>query len=263
MTQAQYIHGYHNTVLASHQWRTAWNSAEYLLPHLNASQHLLDVGSGAGTITCDFVRLVGKVTALEMNEEAIGITQSEAEHRGVQMECAIGDIHALPFPDNTFDVVHAHQVLQHVGNPVQALKEMRRVVKPEGIVAVRESDFSIYTWFPSDPKLDEWRDLYLKIARSNGGEPDAGRRLLDWAQKAGFASIKPGAFAWCFATPEERNYWGGMWEKRVLSSKFSEQAKRHQSTDQLLQDISDAWRRWKNAPNGWYMVPHGNIVAIK
>ena len=64
MAQAQYTHGYNSSVLASHQWRTAKNSAEYLLPHLNTSQHLLDVGSGAGTITCDFVHLVERVTAL-------------------------------------------------------------------------------------------------------------------------------------------------------------------------------------------------------
>ena len=43
------------------------------------------------------------------------------------MDFAVADVHALDFPDDTFCVVHAHQVLQHVGDPVQALREMRRV----------------------------------------------------------------------------------------------------------------------------------------
>ena len=263
MSQVRYTHGYNSSVLASHQWRTAQNSAEYLLPYVKKGQHLLDVGSGAGTITCDFVHLVDKVTALEMDEEAIGVTRAEAERRGVQLEYSIGDIHSLPFADNTFDVVHAHQVLQHVGDPIQALKELRRVVKPGGIVAARDSDYSAYTWYPSDPKLDEWRDLYLSITRSNGGEPDAGRRLLDWAQQAGFTQIEPGAFAWCFATPEGRNYWGGMWEKRVLTGNIYKQAKEHGASEEQMQEISAAFGRWKDAPNGWYMVPHGNIIATK
>ena len=87
-------------------------------------------------------------------------------------------MHALDFPDDTFDVVHAHQVLQHVGDPVAALREMRRVTRPGGVVAVRDSDYAAFTWFPQLPELDEWLDLYQRVARGNGGEPDAGRRLL-------------------------------------------------------------------------------------
>ncbi|WFD45020.1 hypothetical protein MPSI1_003696 [Malassezia psittaci] len=262
--QARYMHGYHSSVLASHQWRTAENSADYLLPYLNSNQCLLDVGSGAGTITCDFQKLVKKVTALELNQDALDVTMAEAKRRDVHLQGAIGDIHSLPFGDNSFDVVHAHQVLQHVGDPVQALKEMWRVVKPGGIVAAQDSDFESYTWYPSDPMLDEWRNIYLQIARSNKGEPNAGRRLLDWAQQAGFTQITPGATSWCFATPDSREYWGGMWEKRILQSKINEQARNELNVpESKLKDISDAWGRWKAAKSGWFMVPHGNIIAVK
>ena len=48
-----------------------------------------------------------------------------------------GDVHDLPFPSGSFDVVHAHQVLQHVADPVAALREMVRVCRPGGVVAVR------------------------------------------------------------------------------------------------------------------------------
>lgn len=263
MSTATYMHGYSKSVLASHQWRTIENSAEYLLPYLNKTQHILDLGSGAGTITCDFTNLVGTVTALELNEEALNLTREEAQRRNVELEYAIGDAHALPFGDNTFDVVHAHQVLQHVADPVQVLKEMRRVIKPGGIVAARDSDYAIFTWFPENPILDEWKKLYIDIARSNGGEPNAGRMLLDWALRAGFTDATPGATTWCFATPEGREYWGSMWAKRILTSRIAEQAREKGVPQQTLQDISDGWNCWKDAPNGWLMVPHGTILAKK
>src|SRR5580692_1232777 len=95
----------------------------------------------------------------------------------------------LDAPDDTFDVVHAHQVLQHVADPVRALQEMRRVCRPGGVVAARDADYSGFIWFPRFPALDFWRDIYQQAARSNGGEPDAGRRLLSWALEAGFDDI--------------------------------------------------------------------------
>src|SRR3990170_3906725 len=72
-----YTHGHHESVLRSHSWRTAENSAGYLLPHLRPGMSLLDVGAGPGTITADLARLVdpGKVTALEATEAALDITR--------------------------------------------------------------------------------------------------------------------------------------------------------------------------------------------
>ena len=115
------------------------------------------------------------------------------------VDFAVGDVHALDFPDDTFDVVHAHQVLQHVADPVQALREMRRVCRPGGYVAARDSDYAAFTWFPQLPELDEWLALYQRVARANGGEPDAGRRLLAWARAAGFTDVTATASTWCFA----------------------------------------------------------------
>ena len=98
----------------------------------------------------------------------------------------VADGMALPFGDGTFDVVHAHQVLQHVPDPVGMLREMRRVTRPGGIVAARDSDYAAFTWYPAVPALDEWLALYQRVARASGGEPDAGRSLLAWAHAAGF-----------------------------------------------------------------------------
>src|SRR5690349_12868191 len=182
---ALYTHGHHESVLRSHRWRTATNSAGYLLPHLASGSRVLDIGCGPGTITADLATIAapGRVTALETTEAALDLARREISARGIgTVDFAVGDVHALDFPDGSFDVVHAHQVLQHVDDPVTALREMRRVCRPGGIVAARDSDYAAMTWYPVVPELDRWLALYCRLARSNDGEPDAGRRLASWAR---------------------------------------------------------------------------------
>jgi SAM-dependent methyltransferase len=262
---AVYTHGHHESVLRSHRWRTAQNSAAYLLPHLTPGATVLDVGAGPATITADLAGLVapGRVTALEVTDKALDIARAEIARRALTtVDFAVGDVHELDFPDGSFDVVHAHQVLQHVGDPVTALREMRRVTRPGGVVAVRDSDYAAFAWFPQLPELDRWLDLYERVARGNGGEPDAGRRLLSWAHAAGFTDVTATSSTWCFATPEDRAWWGGMWADRVLSSDMAQTALRTgAATRDDLQRISDAWRRWAADPDGWISLLHAELIC--
>ena len=140
------------------------------------------------------------------------------------VEFAPGDVYALDYADASFDVVHAHQVLQHLPDPVGALREMRRVCKPDGVVAARDGDYGAYRWYPDEPEIDRWLELYRVIARHNRGEPDAGRKLMAWAHAAGFSDVQPGASVWCFATPDDRAWWAGSWADRMTTSAISEQA---------------------------------------
>ncbi|ORW01395.1 methyltransferase domain-containing protein [Mycobacterium kyorinense] len=262
---AVYTHGHHESVLRSHRQRTADNSAAYLLPHLRQGMSLLDIGCGPGTIIVDLAARVapGKVTAVDTADDALAAARVEAQARNLSnIFFAAADVHALEFADGTFDVVHAHQVLQHVADPVQALREMRRVCVRGGIVAARDADYAGFTWYPELPMLDRWLDLYEQAARANGGEPDAGRRLLSWAQAAGFDDVTPTAGIWCFATPEERGWWGGMWADRILHSALARQlVDSGLATASELTEISAAWRAWAAAPNGWLAIPHGEILC--
>ncbi|AGZ40090.1 putative ubiquinone/menaquinone methyltransferase [Actinoplanes friuliensis DSM 7358] len=262
---AVYTHGHHESVLRSHRWRTAENSAAHLLPRLKSGDTLLDIGCGPGTITGDLATLVtpGRVTALEITAPALDLARAEITRRGLgNVDFAVGDVHALDFPDDTFDVVHAHQVLQHVGDPVAALREMHRVTRPGGVIAVRDSDYAAFTWFPQMPELDEWLDLYQRVARGNGGEPDAGRRLLSWAHAAGLTDVTATSSTWCFATPEDRQWWGGMWADRILESDMARTAReKHGATEADLQRISEAWRTWAAEDDGWMSLLHGELIC--
>ncbi|KAI9768392.1 MAG: hypothetical protein M1839_004129 [Geoglossum umbratile] len=270
MAQAEsavYTHGHHESVLRSHTWRTAGNSAAYLLPSILPHMHILDVGCGPGTITADFAAMVpeGLVTGLEHAPEVLEQARSTAAARALDnIRFFVGDVHALGFPDGTFDIVHAHQVLQHVGDPVQALREMRRVAKPGGIVAVRDSDYEGMIWYPDVDGMDDWAKLYQLVARSNGGEPNAGRHLLAWARQAGFdrEDITSTASTWCYNTPQEQAWWSSLWADRIVASSFAQTAVAGgHTTEQELARIAKVWRRWGEQEDGWFAILHGEILC--
>jgi SAM-dependent methyltransferase len=260
-----YTHGHHESVLRSHRWRTAQNSAGYLLPHLHEGLSLLDVGCGPGTITADLAALVrpGRVTAVELTEAAIDLARAETARRSLDnIEFVVADVQALDFADDSFDVVHAHQVLQHVGDPVQALREMSRVAKPGGIVAARDGDYGAFAWYPGLPEMDDWLSLSNAALRNNGGEPEAGRRLLSWARSAGFSEIEASSSTWCFATESDRAWWGGLWSERMLRSDLADQLLASGRADLArLSRISEGWLRWSEAGDGWFSVLHGEIIC--
>ncbi len=256
-----YTHGHHESVLRSHRWRTAANSAAYLLPELKPDMRILDVGCGPGTITADLADRVpdGHVTGIDAAAEIVSQARELAGGRP-NLEFAAGDVYALDFPDGTFDVVHCHQVLQHLGDPVRALAEMRRVTRPGGIVAAREADFGGMIWYPESEVMNAWMALYKRVARGNGGEPDGGRRLHVWAREAGFTNITVSSSTWTFATPQERQWWGGLWADRIVASAFAASATGNgHATHDDLQRIADGWRAWAAREDAWFAVIHGEI----
>lgn len=260
-----YTHGHAEPVLRSHAWRTAANSAAYLLPHLESSHHLLDIGAGPGTISVDLAQHVAQMTVTEISDEALALSRRAAEDAEcTTMAFAVEDVLALSFEDDTFDVVHAHQVLQHVSDPVQALREMARVTKPGGLVAARDADYGMFTWWPAEPGIERWRDLYSIAARHNGGEPDAGRRLRSWALDAGLADVESSSSTWTYSTPDERIWWADLWAERTTSTALGAQLLRDRlSSNRELADIADAWRTWAAEDDGWFCVPSGEILWRK
>jgi SAM-dependent methyltransferase len=265
MTDFTYTHGHHDSVLRSHRWRTAENSAGYLLGHLRPGMTLLDVGCGPGTITCDLAcRLApGRVVGLDTSEEVIAEARARADSSGPpSVSFEVGSVFGLPFDDGSMDIVHAHQVLQHLVDPVAALIEMRRVCRPGGIVAVRDGDYPAMRYFPEDPGLDRAFLAYGALTRANGATWDAGRRLLHWSGQVGFESVVASASTWCFATPEDRAWWGDLWADRFTQSSLAEQLLATGIADHDdLASFAEAWRRWAASPDGWFAVLHGEVLC--
>jgi ubiquinone/menaquinone biosynthesis C-methylase UbiE len=261
-TNELYTHGHHDSVLRSHRWRTAANSAAYLLGELRPGAAVLDVGCGPGTITRDLARLVAPGPTVGVDRSAEVVAEAEAGAPIAGLDFRVGDAYALPFPDDSFDVVHAHQVLQHLADPVAALREWHRVLRPGGIVAARDGDYASFVWHPADPRLDHWLALYRALARANSGEPDAGRRLVGWVHEAGFVDVRPTASAWMFATPEDRAWWAGLWADRITRSAVADQLTASaMATNEELADVAEAFRSWAGHPDASFIVPHGEVIA--
>jgi ubiquinone/menaquinone biosynthesis C-methylase UbiE len=262
----RYTHGHEQAVLASHGARTAANSASYLLPHLRPGMSVLDVGCGPGTITLDLAELVapGRVTGLDRVDDPLVAARAAAAKRGDSTtRFEVGNALQLPFADAAFDVVHAHQVLQHLTDPVEALREMLRVCRPGGWIAARDADYAAMAWYPEPPELESWRALYRAIARSNGAEPDAGRRMRAWARAAKISEATISASVWTYATAAESAWWGDSQADRLSGSTFRGQAAEQGVNQDQVNEIAHAWRAWGQEPDAWFVIPHGEILARK
>jgi SAM-dependent methyltransferase len=260
-----YTHGHQASVLRSHTWRTAENSAGYLLPALQPGLALLDVGCGPGTITLDLARRVAPGAVLGIDASAEVIEQAEAARVAAgtdNVRFTTGDVYALEIDDASFDVVHAHQVLQHLSDPVRALGELRRVLRPDGLLAVRDGDYDAFTWAPANPLIDRWNELYHQVTTHNDADANAGRHLLGWVQASGFRDVTVTSSTWTFADPDGRAWWGGLWADRCTESGFAQQAVEYGLADGTeLAAIADAWRSWATEPDGFFMVPHVEVLA--
>ena len=260
----RYTHGHEPSALAAHATRTAASSAAYLLPELVPGMDVLDVGCGPGTITLDLARAVapGEVIGVENVEAPLRVARSNAAERGdTTTRFQIADAYHLPFGDDRFDVVHAHQVLQHVTDPVAVLVEMGRVCRSGGWVAVRDADYAAFAWYPESPGIERWLDVYRRLARRNGAEPDAGRRLRSWARAAGLRDVRLTSSNWTYATPESTEWWANSQADRVLGEVFAAQAAEAGVSASAVSEMAAGWRAWGTDPDAWFMVPHGELLA--
>lgn len=256
-----YTHSHQPVVLTSYGSRTAEEAAAFLLTHLKPGMSVLDIGCGPGSITLGLARYVApaETVGVDQSEVALAAARERAVEQNVgNVRFEQADVYNLPFADEEFDAVYGHQILQHLADPVAALTEARRVLRSGGYLAVRDADYGTMTHHPHDPMLDQWLEVYHQIARGNGGEPDAGRRLMEWVRAAGFKHIHPTASTWLYATPDERHGWAELWAGRRLQ-KPGDNKVYGEDGDEIIA----AFQRWAAEPDGWFAFIHGEVLARK
>lgn len=260
----RYTHGHEASTLASHGRRTAENSCAYLLPHLRPGMSILDVGCGPGSITLDLAAAVpgGRVVGIENTEAPLEAARTLAAERGdTSTVFELADALHLPYADGSFDVVHAHQVLQHLPDPVRALREMARVCRPGGVLAARDADYAAMAWYPVSKSMELWRETYRAIARGNGGEPDAARHLRRWAREAGLEDPAITTTVWTYADDDSCRWWGNSQADRISGATFTAQARAHGRSEEDLADMARAWRAWADSPDAWFALTHGELLV--
>lgn len=252
-------------MLASHGVRTAANSCAYFVDLIRPGARVLDLGCGPGSITLDLAEVVGpagEVVGVDFSAEAIAVAQQAAVDRGdSRTRFVAADLSDLLLEPQSFDIVHAHQVLQHLPDPVAALRIMGKFCRPDGFIAVRDADYGAMAWFPELPGIQAWHDTYCATARGLGGEPHAGRRLRAWVRTAGLVVESATSSVWTYATPEATRWWGQSQAERVATSSFADRAFRHGVRSEQLASIAADWRMWGDDPDAWFFLPHGEVVA--
>lgn len=259
-----------------HEVRTAENSAAFLLPKLqsikesNPHLKLLDVGAGSGTISVSFSKLIpdGHVFGVDVNANILPRAQAVAEEAGVQnIEFQQGSIYSLPFPDETFDVTFCHQVLIHIGNPWDALREMLRVTKRGGIVAAREGDYETECVWPEAPELFKFHKLMAGLMSAGGGTPTAGRQLVSWALKAGVerSQVTLSFSTTSYQTPSERTTLSkGLCDQLRGGARLREKAlKFGLGTEIDFEEMIQAWKEWAKSDDASLAMLHGEILVQK
>lgn len=139
-------------------------TVELLLDRTHGDDHL-DVGCGAGTLAVAAAGRGRRVLAVDRDSDMTGLTRAAAE--GLDVRVAGASLPALGLPDATFDVVTANFVVNHVPDPRAAVRELGRVVRPGGQVAV--------TSWTSRPTLQA--QLFRDSFAAAGAVPVPGQRL--------------------------------------------------------------------------------------
>ncbi|KAI1438640.1 methyltransferase type 11 [Xylaria sp. CBS 124048] len=270
---------YNPARFASYANRSAEKNSAYMLPLLanKTRMHILDVGCGPGSITAGLASRVlgadGSVIGVDANASAIDSARALCVQQGLDnISFLVCDALKLPFADDAFDVVHAHQVLGHLpaateeeSGPVRGLKEMRRVCKPGGFVCAREVEWSSAVVYPYIQGVNESMCLLAKLARHDG-KTQAGGRGREFARRAGFRpeDIMASASPVTYANKDDRAWWGENMAARLEASGTLEKGVRLGFvTEEMAAKMTGAWREWAKHEDGFFNLTDGEIICRK
>jgi len=251
--------GWNRAVFASRTGQVA----AFLAPHLRAGMRLLDCGCGPGSITVDLARAVapGDTIGIDLREDALAQGRALARERGIaNVTFQTASVYRLPFRDGSFDAAFACAVLQHLAAPLEALREMRRVLKGGGVIGLVDGSSTITIRYPTNPLLDKWDRLRALEREYNTGRPAEMLPLRALLREAGFARTQASGELTTEAGPPA----GSLEETRRvarnhlirLRGTLGELAMaRGWATKRELEQIADALTAWGETPDAFYARP--------
>jgi SAM-dependent methyltransferase len=166
------------------------------------------------------------------------------------------DIRDLPLENESFDAVLVHAVLEHLEDPVAAMREVRRVLKVGGVVGVRSPDYGNgVVLHPADPLLEQAVALHTRF-KVAAGSARMGRALRAVLRDAGFADISGSASMEYYASPEQTRTIAHTWAQLLSGRRFLGVA-----DPARLEAMASAWRAWGEHPDAFYATPWGEAVG--
>lgn len=153
-----------------------------------AGARCLDVGCGPGDVTLELARRAGSrgvVTGVDIDQVKLDIARDRARAAGLSnTEFVLGRIEQLPeLPGH--DIVYSRNVIQHLPEPIEALRIMWQQIAPGGVLVAEDADFTGTFSYPPSPAVDFWTERYSRVLRIHGGDPESGRKLVSRFVAAG------------------------------------------------------------------------------
>ena len=262
-----YTMGFSEEMLESLRRYTAESSAAYLLPQLRPGLRVLDFGCGPGTISVGLAKAVapGEMHGIDMEESQIDVARAVAEAGGHDNATFhVGDVADLPFEDGFFDVAHCHNVLMHIPDTGAVLAEVKRVLRPGGIIACREMICGSSFTHPDFGVIRSAWDMFEDLLSADDGHPQMGRDLKNHIIEAGFTNVRITASFDIYSTPADVAFIYEFANKWFLSPEIVEAAIKYgASTRELCDAISAAYDSWKDHPGAFVGLAFGEVVAGK
>jgi len=251
----QYTHGQKKVMTSVLGQRTAASHAAFFIPYLHSGMSLLDCGCGPGSITIDLAELVkpGEAIGVDMADIQLEHARANARERGVSnLRFETANIYELPFSDNTFDAVFSHAVVEHLSDPIKALKELVRVLKPGGVLGIRDADRAGEIFWPQDPALMQLHETWNRLMQHNGANPFIGRQLRSLLNELGLKRVEASASYECHGTSESvqmaadlaASYFSGTFADQVIKLGWMDRSD--------IDNVKTAWKVWGDNPNAFW-----------
>lgn len=262
-----YTMGFSETIVQLLERHTVHTQAAHLLPYLKPGLRVLDFGCGPGTISVGLAKAIepGELHGVDMESTQIDLARAIAEaggHRNATFQ--VGDVTQLPFDDEFFDIVHGHAILLHVPDTQAVLAEVRRVLKPGGLIATREGIFHCSFLAPHFEVLDDAWASFSELIIADDGHPDIGRDLKTLLLEAGFTDVRPSASFSSYTTPDEVAFFYGVLRDWFLSPEVRAAATEYGVVShQQFDNLDRAIERWVKHPGAFAGIAHGECIASK
>ncbi len=264
---AAYTMGYGEEFRRVLERRSAETHAADLLPLLRKGMRVLDFGCGTGSISVGLAKAVepGELHGIDMEESQIEIAQAAAKAGGHDNAAfQAGDAAQLPFEDERFDVAHCNAVLMHVPGTQAVLAEVMRVLRPGGILSVRELNTPSSFIEPGFGELESAWDTFAGLLAANGGHPRMGREIAGTLRAAGWSDVRANGSFELFRSADDRVFFHRFVSEWFFAEDTVKAATQHglASAERL-----DAWRnaldRWRDHPGALAGFAWGGATAKK